>query len=107
MASNLEQKSIKIIEISGKAKDWKIRLWKFLAKANYEGYQKVLTGTNEISSEKKFDLAVGESNEDEKKTVRLWHLNKRTNGEILLYINGQAKQGNIAFNLVVNCTTTE
>ena len=91
MPSNLEQKSIKIIEFSNKEKDWKIWLQKFLAQANYKGYKKLLSGTEKIASEIKFDFAVGESDEDEKKTVRLWHLNRRAFGEILLSINGQTK----------------
>ena len=39
--------------------------------ANYKGHKKLLAGTEKIPSEMKFDLAVGESNEDEKKTVIL------------------------------------
>ena len=77
MSSYLEKKSIKIIEFSGKDKDWKIWSRKFLAQASYKGYRNLLTGTEIIISATEYDLSVGELNADEKKTVRLWNLGER------------------------------
>ena len=65
-ASYLENKSIKIIELFGKDKDWKIWSQKFLIQANYKGYRNLRTGTGKCLSENDYDLAVGEWNIDEK-----------------------------------------
>ena len=105
--SSLEHKSIKVIEFSGKEKDWKIWSRKFLAQASRKGYKKLLSGAEAIPSESEYTAAAGETNDDEKKTVKLWQLNELAFEEILLSINGTTKQGKIAFNLVDNCTTAE
>ena len=104
---SLEQKSIKVIEFSGKDKDWKIWSRKFLAQASRKGYKKLLTGDEVIPTESQYSLAAGETNIEEKKTVRLWQLNELAFEDILLSINGTTKQGKIAFNLVDNCSTEE
>ena len=105
--SSLEQKSIKVIEFTGKDKDWKIWSRKFLAQGNRKGYKGLLTGSDNIPTEAESELAVGERNDTEKKTRKLWKLNELAFEDILLSINGQTKQGKIAFNLVDNCTTTD
>ena len=103
--SSLEQKSIKVIEFSGKDSDWKIWSRKFLAQANRKGYKKLLSGATAIPTESEYTAAAGGSTDDQKLTVKLWQLNELAFEEILLSINGQTKQGKIAFNLVDNCTT--
>ena len=105
--SSLEQKSIKVIEFTGKDKDWKIWSRKFLAQANRKGYKKLLSGATAIPTESEYTAAAGGSTDAEKLTVKLWQLNELAFEEILLSINGQTKQGKIAFNLVDNCTTAE
>lgn len=105
--SSLEQKSIKVIEFTGKDKDWKIWSKKFLAQANRKGYKKLLTGAEVIPTESEYTAAAGGSTDAEKLTVKLWQLNELAFEEILLSINGQTKQGKIAFNLVDNCSTAE
>ena len=69
--SSLEQKSIKVIEFTGKDKDWKIWLRKFLAQANRKGYKGLLTGSDNIPTEAESELAVGETNNAEKKNRKL------------------------------------
>ena len=86
--SSLEQKSIKVIEFTGKDKDWKIWLRKFLAQANRKGYKGLLTGSDNIPTEAESELAVGETNDAEKKTRKLWKLNELAFEDILLSING-------------------
>ena len=68
---------------------------------------KHLAATEKIFSKTEFDFTVSESNKEDKKTVRLWDLNKRACCEILLYINNQTKQDKSVFNLVENCMTIE
>ena len=105
--SSLEEKSIRVIEFSGKSSDWKIWSRKFLARANRKGYKKLLLGEAKIPTEDQYTLACGEANSSEKKTVKLWQLNEAAFEELLLSINGQTKQGRIAFNLVDNCVTDD
>ena len=105
--SSLEEKSIRVIEFSGKSSDWKIWSRKFLARANRKGYKKLLTGEATIPSETSYTLSTGEANSAEKLTVKHWKLNETAFEELLLSINGQTKQGKIAFNLVDNCVTED
>ena len=69
--SSLEQKSIKVIEFTGKDKDWKIWSKKFLAQANRKGYKKLLTGAEVIPTESEYTAAAGGSTDAEKLTVKL------------------------------------
>ena len=105
--SSLEQKSIKIIEFTGKDKDWKIWSRKFLAQANRKGYNKLLSGAKDIPTESEYTAAAGGTSDADKLSVKLWQLNDLAFEEILLSINGQTKKGKIAFNLVDNCTTAK
>mmetsp|Transcript_11032 Transcript_11032/g.16141 ORF Transcript_11032/g.16141 Transcript_11032/m.16141 type:complete len:162 (+) Transcript_11032:416-901(+) len=107
MSSSLKQKSIKVIEFSGKEKDWKIWSRKFLAQANRKGYKNLLTGKEKIPSESAYDSAKGKKDSKEKETRRLWKLNELAFEDILLSINGTTQADKIAFNLVDNCTTSE
>jgi hypothetical protein len=98
--SSLEQKSIKVIEFTGKDKDWKIWSRKILAQANRKRYKKLLSGTMAIPTESECTAAGGGS-------TKLWQLNELVFEEMLLSINGKTKQGKIAFILVDNCMTAE
>jgi hypothetical protein len=86
---------------------WKIWSRKFLAQANRKGYKKLLSGATAIPTKSEYTAAAGGSTDTEKLTVKLWQLNELAFEEILLSINGQTKQGKIAFNLVDNCTTAD
>ncbi len=87
--SSLEQKSIKVIEFTGKDRDWKIWSRKFLAVASRKGYKDLLTGVSAIPTQAQFDLAEAESNDAEKKTRKLWKLNELAFEDILLSISGR------------------
>ena len=105
--SFLEQKSIKVIEFTGKDKDWKIWSRKFLAQANRKGCKKLFSGSEAIPTKSEYTAAAGGTSDADKLTVKLWRLNELAFEEILLSINGQNKQGKLAFNLVDNCTSAK
>ena len=84
--SALETKSIKVIEFTGKDKDWKIWSRKFLAQANRKGYKKLLSGAEVIPTETKYTATAGQVSDDEKKTVKLWQLNELAFEDLLLSI---------------------
>jgi hypothetical protein len=70
--SSLKQKSMKVIEFTGKDKDWKIWSRKFLAQANRKGYKKLLSRATAIPTESEYTAAGGGSTDAEKLTVKLW-----------------------------------
>jgi hypothetical protein len=105
MSYNTEERSIRVLPFSGKSSDWKIWSRKFLARANRKGYKSLLLGKDVVPKELEYELTTGEMNISEKKTIKLWMLNKHAFEEILLSIEGQTSSGKVAFNLVDNCTT--
>ena len=105
--SDSQEKSIRVIEFSGKSSDWKIWSRKFLARANRKGYKKLLLGEATIPSETGYTNSLGKSDATDKKLVEQWELNELAFEELLLSINGTTKAGKIAFNLVDNCVTSD
>lgn len=79
-----EEKSIRIIEFSGKKSDYDGWREKFLAKAEYKGYRKLLlckkdkVGYDRIPTEEEYDEAMDKSTKDasDKKIIELAKLNR-------------------------------
>ena len=103
-----DEKSIRVIEFSGKPSDWKIWSRKFLARANRKGYKALLEGKIAIPTLAEYEAAVNDPRgTDRKEKIKLWKLNEVAFEEILLSINGQTKPGRIAFSLVDNCVSDD
>ena len=100
-----EEKSLRIIEFSGK--DWEVWSEKFKARGKRKGYTKLLLGKAKVPTLSEYSLAeLGDSDAD-KETVKLGDSNALGYEDLILSINGSTKAGKVAFNLVKNCKTDE
>ena len=104
--STVDEKSIKIIEFSGK--DFKIWSRKFCARANRKGYLTLLRGIQQIPTIDEYIAAeANPSDAKNKTTIKLWKLNELAFEDIILSINHTTNQGKTAFHLVDNSVTNE
>jgi hypothetical protein len=107
--------SIKVIYFTGKSQGWRVWNKKFLARANRLGYKKLLLGEEAISTEAEIQavnnrLALGLPNQAaviDEKNLELYQLNERAYEDLLLSIDGESKQGRVAFNFVENAVTPD
>ena len=110
-----EEKSIRIIEFSGKQSDWDGWSEKFLAKAEHKGYRKLLLcrknkdGYDVIPTEDEFSAAEDEQNKSavHKTTIALAKLNRQAYMDLILSIDHKSSRGKVAFRLVKNCKSAE
>ena len=102
-----EEKSLRIIELSGSTQDWDIWSEKFKARGKRKGYVKLLTGKAKAPTQTEFNAAESGSSEDDKKVKKLGELNELGYEDLILSINGSTKAGKVAFNLVKNCKTED
>ena len=111
------EKSIRILEFSGKNGHWDGWSEKFLAKAEFSGYRKLLlckkkkSGFDVVPTEKEYDKA-NEKNDDklkaqDKKIIKLAELNRKAFMELILLIDHKIDRGKVAFRLVKNCKTSK
>ena len=83
--STVDEKSIKVIEFSGK--DFKIWSRKFCARANRKGYLTLLRGTQAIPTLSEYIAAESNSsNATNKITIKFWELNELAFEDIILSI---------------------
>jgi len=110
-----EEKSIRIIEFSGKKSDYDGWREKFLAKAEYKGYRKLLlckkdkVGYDRIPTEEEYDEAMDKSTKDanDKKIIELAKLNRLAYMDMILSIDHKSSRGKVAFRLVKNSKSSE
>ena len=55
--SKIEERTIRVIEFSGKEDDWKYWLIKFLARADLRGFGELLIGEEKLPTKSEFALA--------------------------------------------------
>ena len=104
--STVDEKSIKVIEFTGK--DFKIWSRKFCARANRKGYLTLLRGTQRIPTLSEYIAAeASPSDATNKITIKLWKLNELAFEDIILSINHTTNQGKTAFHLVDNSITSD
>jgi len=110
-----EEKSIRIIEFSGKQSDWDGWSEKHLAKAEYKGYRKLMLCKK---NEEGFDVvptsqaietieAKPSTTDEEKKLLKLDKLNKQGFMDLVLSMNTTTARGKVAFRIVRNCKTSQ
>ena len=93
-----EEKSIHIIEFSGKRSDWDDWFAKFLAWAKCKGYKKLLTvqgdlvEVDKISTQDEYDLSVAGNSEQDKANVNVGQMNKLAYEYIILSIDQKTKE---------------
>ena len=102
-----KEKSIRIIEFSGKQSDWDVWSEKFLARAKCKGYKKLLLGSEKVPTQEQIDLAKSSSSSTDKKIIKLGELNKLAYEDIVLSINHMSSSGKVAFILIKNCKSEE
>ena len=90
-----EEKSIRVIEFTGEARDWIYWSKKFLARANMRGYKAILLGTDKQPTKAAFEAAKQKSapDQDEKKVIELYELAQKAYDELVLSINTQEDGG--------------
>ena len=77
-----EEKSIRIIEFSGKKTDWDSWSEKFLSRGKQKGYKKLLVstgttpGVDKIPTQEEYDEALEGNNNLDKRIVKLGELNE-------------------------------
>ena len=95
--------SIKVIQFSGKTKDWAIWEEKFLAKAKRMGFKDVLLGKVIIP---KSTEILDETVEGDKKKIKIRELNDLGYSELILSF-ADSEAGNVAFQYVRNSKSKE
>ena len=104
--STVDEKSIKVIEFSGK--DFKIWSRKCCARANREDYLTLLRGIQTIPTIDQYIAAEGDTTTATSKSIiKLWKLNELAFEDLILSINHTTNQGKTAFHLVDNSVTPE
>ncbi|MCP4747429.1 MAG: hypothetical protein GY874_15000 [Desulfobacteraceae bacterium] len=84
-----------------------------MARGKRKGYTKLLlckkdqAGVDRIPTVDEYDAAVGSSEEEKKKVVKLGELNELAYEYLIFSINGNMTSGRVAFNLVKNCKRDE
>jgi len=109
-----DEKSIRIIEFSGKQSDWDGWSEKFLAKAEHKGYRKLLlckkskSGFDIVPTESEYDAAEAKTSKDadDKKIIALAKLNRLAFMDLILSIDHKSSRGKVAFRLVKNCKSS-
>ena len=101
----IKEKTIRILEFSGKKSDWKIWSRKFLAKGNLRGYKNLVVGTTKVPTSSAYETACGQSNPTpaHTKIIETYKLSIKAFEDLILSINGETKAGRVAFDLVDQC----
>ena len=102
-----EEKSLRVIEFSGSAKDWVVWSEKFLARGKRKGYTKLLLGRVKIPTQDELTAAEDGNTDAKKKVTNLGDLNELGYEDLILSINGETAGGKVAFSPVKNCKTPE
>ena len=102
-----KEKSICIIEFSGKQIYWDGWSEKFLVRAKRKGYKKLLLGTERVPMQEQIDLAESSSSSTDKKIIKLGELNELAYKDIVLSINHTSSSGKVAFSLIKNCKSED
>ena len=104
-----EEKSIQVIEFSGKKDDWNIWSQKFLARSSKRGYKSLIDGTTKIPKQSEYNSvkAVSQPNDNEKQIIERYELSLAAFKDLVFLINGETRGGKVAFELVDGCVTTE
>ena len=105
--SNIEEKSVRIIEFGGKQADWDGWSEKFLARAKRRGYKGLLLGRDKVPTQEQLDLAETSSSDSDKKILKLGELNELAYEDIVLSINHTTSSGKVAFSLIKNCKSDD
>ena len=107
-----EEKAIRVLEFSGKRKDYDSWKEKQLARAEVKGYRKLLLcQKNEVgydviptaSEIDKLEVKTEELTDKEKKIIEINRVNKKGFMDLILSMNTTTVRGQIAFRLVRNC----
>ncbi len=105
--SGMEEKSMRIIEFSGKQADWDGWSKKFHARAKRREYKGLLLGRDKVPMQDQLELAEDSSSESNKKIIKLGELNTLAYKDIVLSINHTTSSGKVAFSLIKNCKSNE
>ena len=107
--SKVTEKSLRIIEFSGKKDHWKVWSVKWLAKANLKGYRKLINGPVPIPTEAQYQSAILSSNPTpiDTKRVELYEMSVEAYHHLVLSIDGESPAGRVAFELVHGSRTTD
>ncbi len=104
-----EERSLLVIEFSGKKSDWKSWSVDFMASGNRRGYKNLLVGqcktvgVDKVPTETKFEEAEHGSSVQDEAVKKLSDLNMLAYEDILLPIDTNTSAGKVAFNLVNTC----
>ncbi len=106
--SNIEEKSLRVIEFSGSQIDWEFWSAKFLARASSRGYCELLERDEKLPSKSDYLSAksADPQSPDQKKTILLYEVGCKTFNELLLSILHVGDAGRTAFLVVQQSTNT-
>ena len=108
-----EEKSIHIIEFSGKKTDRDSWSEKFLWHGKWKGYKKFLVstgitpGVDKIPMQEEYENALEGDDDLDKKIVKLGELNELAYEDLILSINTSYSVGKVAFRLVKNAKSED
>ncbi len=97
-----KEKSLQVIEFSGKKSDWKCWSVDFLASGNRRGYKKRLVGegktvgVDKVTTQTKFEKAEHSSSVQNETVKKLGDLNVLAYEDVLLFIDPKSAAGKVA-----------
>ena len=107
--SKIEERTIRVIEFSGKEDDWKYWSVKSLARADLRGFGELLTGDKKLLTKSEFtaEESIDPATSDSKAIISLYELGKKAYDELILSCNTTTPAGKTAFSLISECRTAD
>ncbi len=105
----IKERTICVIEFSGKEDDWKYWLVIFLTWANLRDFGELLVGEEKLPIKSEFTLAesIDPATSQSKETIRLYNLGKKVFDELVLSCNTTTPAGQTAFLIILECQTAD
>ena len=106
MSTKREDKieTIRVLKFSGAKEDWSVWEEKFLARAKGKGYRDVLKGKTTVPDD---SHVIDESTDAGKLELKARQANENAYEDLILSIDGDTREGRIAFGIVKGCKTKE
>ena len=102
-----DEKTLWVIEFSGRKSDWKIWSQKFLAQGNKRGCKDIIERKTSIPSKALYNASkdkIDPTPQDET-NIKTYEHSISAFEDLILSINGESKAGKVAFDLVDGCNT--
>ena len=96
--------AIRIIKFNGTKEDWPVWEQKFLTRSKNKGYRNILNGKIKVPEDSK---VINSTTDEGKEELKARKANDDAYEDLILSIEGDTKEGRVAFGIVKGCKTKE